>query len=82
MTGTTHDIVNPATTVSLVVKVSGITPATPSGRSANAPTISPPAASVIEFSPSAVGGDFVGHHEVARRADGGRQSPHARRRPC
>ena len=51
MTGTTHDIVNPATTVSLVVKVNGITPETPSAATAAAPTISPPAASVIEFSP-------------------------------
>ena len=30
MTGTTHDVVNPATTVSLVVKVSGMMPTTPS----------------------------------------------------
>ena len=47
MTGTTHDVVNPATTASLVVKVSGITPVTPSGATAAAPTIRPPVASVI-----------------------------------
>ena len=37
--------------------------------------MSPPAASVIECSPAAVGGDLVGHHEVARRADGRGQAP-------
>src|SRR6476620_1789097 len=52
MTGTTHDVVNPATTASLVVKVIGISPVAPSDATAAVPTISPPVASVMEFRPS------------------------------
>ena len=56
MTGTTHDVVHPATTASLAVKVIGITPVTPSRATAAVPTTSPPAASVIGVQPGAVGG--------------------------
>ena len=52
MTGTSHDVVHPATTASLVVKVRGITPVAPRAATAAAPTIRPAVASVIEFRPS------------------------------
>src|SRR6478735_4351842 len=38
MTGTTHDVVNPATTASLVVKVIGISPVAPNDATAAVPT--------------------------------------------
>ena len=58
MTGTIHDIVNPATTVSLAVKRHRHHAGDAERAVVAAPTISPPAASVIEFRlPSrAVGG--------------------------
>src|SRR5690242_3320042 len=52
MTGTNHDVVQPATTAEVVVKVSGITPVTPRTATATAPTTRPAVANVIGLSPS------------------------------
>ena len=75
MTGTSHDVVHPATTASFVVNVSGMTPEAPSRPTATAPTIETARGERDRVQSAAVRRHLVGHHEVAGRADGRGQAP-------
>jgi hypothetical protein len=66
MTGTSHDVVHPATTASLVVKVRGISPVAPKVATAVAPTIRPAVASVTALRPSPSVADTLTDDDITK----------------